>query len=292
MIRRMAHAYALTCVVLLLCLTALLGVDEAWTDSCPVQTGVSDVVKRILCSVQLKKWSVPRNATALQNAGCLLGKKRCTEPMQAPLQSEVPESPPPPAAKNQRYQELATAAEQVVPSTWWRKGYADEKFLLTKNNGDFPRRMFEIKVLSNKKLRNMYECVTRQQFIRKSFDFAMNSHANISSSACVAMSDPVVVRFFGLWKSLKESMDGFVSQKDNNFDWLPKSTGGGELLMAAHEVLEYFYRSHGGIWTGCFAFERSSECRGALAGKFDFSFNHMHFLYNCTLYFLSQLLRW
>ena len=33
------------------------------------------------------------------------------------------------------------------------------------------------------------------------------------------------------------------------------------------QVLDYFYSNYGGVWTGCFKFERSSACRGALAGK-------------------------
>ena len=35
------------------------------------------------------------------------------------------------------------------------------------------------------------------------------------------------------------------------------------------QVLDHFYTNYGGVWTGCFRFEKSSACRGALAGTYD-----------------------
>jgi hypothetical protein len=37
------------------------------------------------------------------------------------------------------------------------------------------------------------------------------------------------------------------------------------MLGAATKVLELFYADYGGIWTGCFKFDRYPDCRGALA---------------------------
>lgn len=243
---------------------------------CKYQVGVSEVVSAILCAVENRQWFIPNNSFALANAGCLLGKKRCDSVLQVPTEKDISVSGPPPSAKNQRYQELATAAEQVVPQTWWRKGYADPKLLLTPTNGDFPRRLFDSKGMSNKKLRNFYECVTRQQFIRKSFDFNTNSARNISSTilssrsagasaTCVAMTEPLVQRFFQLWQQSKLLLDGKFTSASPNKQWLPDPSSTGQLLVSAHEVLEYFYAQHGGIWTGCFALEKSADCRGALA---------------------------
>jgi hypothetical protein len=231
---------------------------------CSLHSSVSDLVKYVVCAVQRGEWHIDPNSSVVLSSGCLLGKQKCISPLKIPAESEVSLSSPPPAAKNLKYQELATIAEAVVPKTWWQNSYADPKFLLTPTNSDFPKRMFDSKILSNKKLRNIYECVTRQQFIRKSFDFTAS--ANVSSS-CNAMSEPLLQKFFKLWGDARTS-----SEKMRDFDlktlhkvWIG-SDNNGELLVTAHEVLNYFYLRHGGIWTGCFAFEHSADCRGAIAG--------------------------
>jgi hypothetical protein len=41
------------------------------------------------------------------------------------------------------------------------------------------------------------------------------------------------------------------------------------------EVLEYFFMSYGGIWTGCFRLEDNSDCRGALAAAAITSATHI-----------------
>jgi hypothetical protein len=38
-----------------------------------------------------------------------------------------------------------------------------------------------------------------------------------------------------------------------------------EVRDAALAVLDLFYADYGGIWTGCFKFDRFPQCRGALA---------------------------
>jgi len=40
--------------------------------------------------------------------------------MHVPTEDEIPESKPPPPAKNKQYQHLATIAESFVEKTWWR----------------------------------------------------------------------------------------------------------------------------------------------------------------------------
>lgn len=226
------------------------------------------LAQRIRCAVESGEWFIPINSTSIQQTGCLLGKKRCETAVEVPNEASVAPSPPPPPAKNKRYQELATTAESVVPQTWWRKAFADERFLLTPTNSDFPRRMFESKTLANKKLRNMYECVTRQQFIRKSLDM---SHGNKNNSRysglCQAMSDPAIQRFLDLWTKSRYFLEKAVFESVR----LSKKSSAllsevETLVMAAQDVLEYFFRNHGGIWTGCFALEGSADCRGALAG--------------------------
>jgi hypothetical protein len=230
----------------------------------------------ILCAVETETWKIPPDSPNLKNVGCLIGKNRCAKPLHVPTKEEVPVSPPPPKARNPQYQQLATIAETVVPKTWWREGFADDKLLLSHNNDELPLKLFDSSILSNKKLKNIYQCVTRQQFMRKSYEFDSNSFENSTStssdSQCVAMSQPVVLKFFSLWEKHSKDMDGEFSHSslpsgETIEIWVPKLTDQGALLLSATEVLEHFYTNYGGIWTGCFAYEKSPSCRGALAGN-------------------------
>lgn len=238
---------------------------------CDFHSSLSPAIHSILCAVEKEIWSIPSNTSALTNVGCLLGNKRCDNVMKVPTQEEVPASPPPPNAKNAKYQELATIAEKVVPKTWWRAGFADDKLLLSHNNEELPRKQFDSKVLSNKKLKNIYQCVTRQQFMRKSFDFGKtfsSMQSTESKTICVAHKEAVIMNFFNLWKESQADLGGSFTQVGDAKLWYPKSSDGGKLLMAASETLEHFYTNYGGVWTGCFAYEKVTECRGALAGKY------------------------
>jgi hypothetical protein len=185
--------------------------------------------------------------------------------MKVPTEGEVPESPPPPPARNPTYQALALTAEKVVPSTWWRRGFADPKLLLSNNNDDLPRKLFDARLLTNKKLKNIYQCVSRQQFMRSSFDFVQSQAAN-ETGKCQVLETTALKRFQSLWQKYSTDLDGEYSKVNETAIWLPKGSESGELFMAASDLLETFYTLHGGIWTGCFALERSVACRGALAG--------------------------
>lgn len=68
--------------------------------------GLNDAIKGILCAVETKQWFITSNSSALVNAGCLIGKNRCKEPLKAPSQHDLARSPPPPDARNKKYQEL------------------------------------------------------------------------------------------------------------------------------------------------------------------------------------------
>lgn len=244
--------------------------EDSGSYTCDFHPSLSPAIHSILCAVEKGIWSIPSNTSALTNVGCLLGNKRCDSVMKIPTEGEVPASPPPPNARNAKYQELATAAEKVVPKTWWRAGYADDKLLLSHNHDELPRKQFDVKPLSNRKLKNIYHCVTRQQFMRKSFDFSkrgVHMESSVNKTVCVAHQEPVVMNFFNLWQQAKGDLDGKFTEVDGVKIWYPKSSDSGKLLMAASETLEYFYANYGGIWTGCFAFDSVPECRGALASK-------------------------
>lgn len=68
---------------------------------------------------------------------------RCSHPINIPRQHEVKPSKPPPPAKNKQYQQLAEAAEKLVPSIWWRDGFAYDGFLLSHNDSELPRKLFD-----------------------------------------------------------------------------------------------------------------------------------------------------
>lgn len=203
------------------------------------------------------------NSVAITGAGCLLGGKRCAAVMHVPTRDEVPVSSPPPDALNKDYQRLATIAEQVVPKVWWRDGFDSDLLLLSHNDSELPRKQLNIRQLSNKKLRNMYQCVTRQLFIRVSLNFAESSSSVALTSKCPAMLDPVVLKFQKLWNEHKQQFGGSGDKQG----WFPTGNESNDLLVSALEVLQYFYDNYGGIWTGCFRLEKNPECRGALAGK-------------------------
>lgn len=232
---------------------------------------LSPPVHTVLCAVEKGVWRISPDAPALQNTGCLIGKNRCKEVMAIPKEEEVPPSPAPPDAKNPTYQQLALRAEEVVPKTWWRAGFANDKLHLSVNNDALPRRLFDSHVLSNKKLKNIYQCVTRQQFMRKSASFndhqpVANNQTMTTKTSCKVASSGAMKTFRALWQQYRDTLDGrFDTFTDGTKVWTPRGSEDGAFYMAAAEVLENFYVSHGGIWTGCFAFEEDIDCRGALA---------------------------
>jgi hypothetical protein len=191
--------------------------------------------------------------------------------MKVPLPEDVKPSPPPPPAKNKEYQKLSMIAEEIVPKTWWRDAFADEKLLLTRNDRDLPRKQFDTSRVRNKKLKNMLQCVTRQQFIRKSYDFDRAGELDAqAASKCTAMAEPVVKSFLALWNTADAStmFGGEMKRTESGtMLWTPKEAGDGKLLVSALEVLDHFYSQYGGVWTGCFKMEKSPACRGALAGN-------------------------
>lgn len=251
---------------------------------------VTQPIQSILCAIETKLWNISSKSTAMLNAGCLLGNNRCNNIMYIPKQHEVLPSPAPPDALNKDYQKLAMIAEKSVPKIWWRDGFANDMLLLTHNASELPRRQFNLRQLSNKKLRNIYQCVTRQIFIRKSFDFKILP--NISK--CNAMNERVVMNFYELWNKERELLGSsfiYNNYSHDKFDiWFPNtikkgndnevnSTTTNTLLVSAIEVLHYFYMNYGGIWTGCFRLDKEPDCRGAIAGIYI-----VIYIYNAIIY--------
>jgi hypothetical protein len=161
------------------------------------------------------------------------------------------------------YQQLAEAAERVVPKIWWRDGFANDPLLLSHNDNDLPKVGLRESMARNKKLKNLYQCVTRQVFIRKAYDF---SEAAISpvKNKCTLMEDPDVQAFMEMWKASGGSMGLLGGEKTAQEGW--KAPASSELRRKAMGVIDSFLMGgFGGIWTGCFKLERSFNCRAALA---------------------------
>lgn len=231
----------------------LYRVSSQNTDDCAFY-GVSGQITDTLCSVQSSKLFVHMESLAIQNVGCLLGQKktkRCNEVIRIPKEGELAESSIPPDAKNKQYQMLAMKAESIIPKVWWRDSFADPALLLSINDNALPRKLLDITRVRSKKLRNMLQCTTRQQFIRKSFSFSAEEP---SPSKCNAMTEPAVASFYTKW----------MAQKDVIY---PNKTYSDSLQVAALQAMDYFYINHGGVWSGCFNMVQSPSCRGALAGK-------------------------
>jgi hypothetical protein len=218
---------------------------------------ISEAMAVILCNVESGRWRVPLNASAVVNAGCLLGGNRCKGVMHVPTAEQVPPSEHPPSAKNKQYQELATIAEKVVPKTWWRAGFSNDLLLLSHNDSDLPKKLFDGSKLRGKKLKNIVQCVTRQQFIRKSFHFDRETESTLHAAAgakahgnskCTAMSDSAVKRFHDLWLA-SVNFGGVITSIDTTGltkkkTWTPDPKG--ELHASAIEVLDHFYANYGG----------------------------------------------
>lgn len=222
--------------------------------------GLSRSIAIALCEVENGIIKIENSAVATESTKkCYIGKNRCNEVLQSPNPDLILPSKPPPAAKNKKYQELATIAERSVPETWWRKSFADDLLLLSHNNDELPTKLFESNSFSNKKLKNIYQCVSRQQFMRKSYNFE-----DMRINNCSAIHDVSVKLFFIQWKNsfyFQDSKLGGISSQI-----IASNAMDSGLYESALKVLNYFYTNFGGIWTGCFGLELISDCRGALAG--------------------------
>ena len=303
--RQYFEMLVLLCILIITHSTAALRGQSSVSGLCLYNSKVSVHVRYMLCSVESGMWALPAAASAAPYAesGCLIDPQghRCGTVRPVPREEDTPASSPPPQSKNADYHRFATQAEKIVPSTWWREAFADEKLLLSKNDKELPAKQFnERKSIENKKLKNLHQCVTRQQFIRKSFSFSEAMEQELSGDAalaspidngankntCSAAQEPSVQAFFKLFT--KDPLMGGVvkphararsaasslapasqarptpAQLQEN-GWYPNKAHNGDIYMSAHETLSYFYTQAGGIWTGCFRVIRSSYCRGAIA---------------------------
>ena len=195
---------------------------------------------------------------------------------------------------------MAEKAEKIVPETWWREGFSDDSLLLSHNDAELPFKQLQTKGIrgpKNKKLKNLNQCVTRQQFIRKSYSFTelIAEAEDLTNSAskkvpggdgkeCRSAHEPTVVSFFDQWK--KDPMLGGEWKtsrlNEQNKLWWPSDNMNGDLYVSAMQALEHFLTPHqkeaasdgssyignggvGNIWTGCFKLQESAYCRGGLA---------------------------
>lgn len=199
-------------------------------------------VASVTCAIERGAWFISNNTLAMKNVGCLLGADRCRAVRHVPTETEVSPSPTPPAAKNKQYQALATTAESIVPKTWWRDGFADPQLLLTAKDHELPRKQFDASTLQNKKLKNLLQCITRQQFIRKSFAFDLEPEidAIAATKKCTAMKEPVVISFFEQWNTGDNNVNfGGELRKEpssGRLIWAPIEQGDGKLLVSALQV--------------------------------------------------------
>ncbi len=255
---------------------------------CSYSNDATIAMRHLACNVESGSWYVPSTARALKESPCLIDQidARCKAGVRhIPTEDEVPASDPPPDAKNKDYQRYAEKAEELVPSTWWRRGFSNDQFLLSHNDKELPYKQFnERKSMNNKKLKNLVQCVTRQQFIRKAFSFSRDIATGDSEQGgptgekgdkCSAQQDPAVRSFYESWKAA-ELYGGVLRRHDSgagataggampDVGWYAAKKDNGALYMHAVEALQFYYANVGGIWTGCFRLTQSSFCRGGLA---------------------------
>jgi len=218
---------------------------------------LTPAVASLLCAVERGNLFIDQQTNSLVNAGCLIGKpERCSTTKHVPTEAETPASPPPPDAKIEEYQKIATVAESYIDQNWWRKGFASDDFLLSHNDAELPTAQYTIKKLRHKKLKNMLQCVTRQQFIRKSYDLSSVLDASKFDNEekkqnCTAMSHPDVILFLQAWKKDSKKMFGGAFKHANSPDkgWEPVHDHN-TMRESSLNVLGVFYDDYGGIWTG------------------------------------------
>ncbi len=217
---------------------------------------LSQPIQSILCAVERGLLKITLK-DELSEKACWLGKKYCNETMKIPLQFEVPPSSPYNETANLQYKQLAQKAEIAVPQTWWREGFADEKLLLTKNFDYLPKKLLNVSIKSNGKLKILYHCVSLPHFLRQSYDYASYKPKTNTTHTCKAMNDTVVKTFFTLWNLHRDDLDGAYSLgRDNQTTlWLPQRSNQNFLTKAASHVLEYFY-AHYSAPRKCFEIRR------------------------------------
>ncbi len=269
---------------------------------CAYSSRVSTPVQHMLCAVESGVWALPAAVSAppYSKKNCLLDPKgdRCEIARPVPKQEDTPASPPPPPSRNPEYHKFASQAEKLVPKTWWREAFASDSLLLSRNDNELPAKQFsEKKNVDNKKLKNLYQCATRQVFIRKSYSYSEEgeepplpneqpqnikpSSPDGGKSVCMASHEPAVQTFFklftedpnlgGIYRSHDQS-DVYSSESSpitprrlRKVGWYPSKHHDGKMYMSAYETLQFFYKEVGGIWTGCFKMLKSPYCRGAVA---------------------------
>ena len=274
----------------------LIYISHVFTEECDVK-GVSPAIKSIFCNIENKIWYIDQSSDGFKAVGCLLGKNNemCQKPRIVPKDGEIEVSKAPPAAKNLEYQRLATEAEKAVPQIWWRKGYRDNKLFLSDKSSQ-PFVFLGNRPVRTKKLRNIYQCVTRQDFIRQARNFTLAKSLPIgevslkhkSKSKCATLSNSIVQLFAKLWPKNMDTLGGYIQKGiDGNMQWIPLSNATYDGIESqdrkviskfegnvdeksiaglAQETVNAFLLSPvASIWTGCFKLMKSYHCRCALA---------------------------
>jgi hypothetical protein len=88
--------------------------------------------------------------------------------------------------------------------------------LLTHNDTDAPYKQFDSSRMRNKKLKNILQCATRQQFIRHSFSFSADQ---TNHNQCAGISS----RFANTWDRTRDKLGGDYSTQG---EWTPSSQTG------------------------------------------------------------------
>lgn len=216
------------------------------------QPGLSEPIQHISCAVQSGIWKIAFSSLFTKSAGCLLGgKKRCQSVSIVPTADEILPSRLPPDSPDPKYHRLVTIAEKAVPTTWWLKGFDNDRFMFTRDESELPRKQLNLHQPQNVKLRNLYHCVTRESFIRTSF----LGNATTEDTEC-SSKDPNLSEFFALWKIHHATLGGTDPESKSS------------LLLSATEALQGFLDRFGEDKDRCMAIQQNINCRGALAGTF------------------------
>ena len=211
-------------------------------------------IQYMYCAVESGLWKVSLSESSNKTVGCLLGgQHRCKTVTMVPTANEILPSIPPPNSPDEKYHRLVTIAEKAVPMTWWRQGFDNDRFMFTRNNAELPRQQLFMHHPQNAKLHNMYNCATKESFIRMAF----SGSAETDDAACSSV-DPNLTEFHALWETHHTTLGGSDPETKS------------ALLQSATEVIQLFLDLFGKNTIGCTAIQEKVNCRGALAGMHEF----------------------
>ena len=120
------------------------------------------------------------------------GRDRCDAPISPPKKTAILPSPPPRDSLSKAYKKLAEKAEELVPKTWWRDGFANDLLLLSHNDKEGPSGSL----------------ISTQKFVIRNCETSTSKRRGRSSSASPSFEEIVTPRDHNEARDAEEPLNG------------------------------------------------------------------------------------